>query len=128
MIFVATVLFGALLFFLSRNNNGTVENTVVNTTQAYKSCIKNFSVELCGMYSTEGRARLYETCSNLVIPKTERDTTLYTDNKLVVARWRDNVSQEDVTAYLPYEPGTGFVGCSESVKELLGHIQETGPK
>lgn len=126
-IFVALVSI-SLSFFLFTDKNKTSENVAVNAKQVYESCVKNFSVELCGMYSIERRAKLYQVCSSLVVPITERDTTLYIDNKLVVVRWRDDVSQEDVIAYLPYEPETNFEGCSKSVKELFGHIQETGPR
>ncbi len=121
------VVFGALTFFLSRNNTESPRNTT-DLMQTYKDCVRNFPSELCGMYSAEDRIKLYETCSRLTVPVTERDTTLYADNKLVVVRWLDNVSQEDMTVYLPYEPETGFAGCSKSVKELLQHIQEIGPQ
>lgn len=126
-ILAAIIVFGALAFFLSRDNAESPGNTIIDSMQAYKDCVRNFPSELCGMYSAEGRIKLYETCSRLTIPATERDTTLYADNKLVVVRWRDNISQEDMTVYLPYEPETGFAGCSESVKELLQHVQEIGP-
>ncbi len=115
--------------FISRDNsqNSTLQNKLrtENFTKAYENCINQFSLDLCKMFISEERARLYSICAKAEISKTELDTTVYPENKIAVIRWFDDKIQQTITLYLPYEPETEFAGCSAPVKSTLKHIQES---
>ncbi len=98
---------------------------IENLIKAYKNCINRFSSDLCKMFISEERARLYDICAKAEIPKTELDTTVYPENKIAVIRWFDDKLQQSITLYFPYEPETEFAGCSMSAKSILKHIQES---
>lgn len=88
-------------------------------------CLQTFPSELCSMFVTEERKKLYADCAVAEIPKTADDTSLYYDQKIAVVRWWDTKIQDNKTLYLPYEPERDFAGCSESARTILKHLYET---
>ena len=79
------------------------------------------------LYSDRGVNRdiLYENCAREIPREKIDDTTLNQFEKIVIVWWWDEELQDNVELKFPYEPETGFAGCSESVKGLLRHLQET---
>ena len=73
----------------------------------------------------KNRAELFENCAQDIPREKIDDTVLDPMNKIVTVWWWDDKLQDNVSLELPYEPETGFAGCSESIKNLLQHIQET---
>ncbi len=117
---IAVVIFG----FLNKINN-EVQNLSSKTieTNEYKNCISQFSTEFCKMFIPSERVKLYDICSKAKIPKTELDTGVYPKNKIARVSWWDSERQQNITMWLPYEPETEFVDCSESAKKILRDIQ-----
>lgn len=69
--------------------------------------------------------QLAENCARDIPREKIDDTSFDSENKVVQTYWWDNEIGDNVSIIFPYEPETDFAGCSESVKELLRHIQET---
>lgn len=95
-----------------------------SSIKAYEDCARKRPSDLCKMFSLEERAKLYNICAKAEIPKEADDSAVYPDLKIAVIRWRDGKLQQNISVHLPYEPETGFAGCSESAKSALEHIRE----
>lgn len=94
-----------------------------NATKGYKDCISRWPSDLCKMFISEERAKLYAICAQIEIPKRELDTGVYPENKIARISWWDGKLQQNVTLYLPYEPEIEFNGCSETAKATLRDVQ-----
>ncbi|MCK6462748.1 MAG: hypothetical protein L6Q29_02935 [Candidatus Pacebacteria bacterium] len=104
---------------------------------SYESTCIYSCVELAGydcvnnkcevIYPNKGinREALFENCAKDIPRENIDDTSLNQFEKIVTIWWWDDKLQDNVSFKLPYEPENGFAGCSESVKTLLRHIQET---
>ena len=71
------------------------------------------------------KTELAENCARDIPREKIDDTFLDLENKIVRTSWWDNEIGDNVSIIIPYEPEIDFAGCSESVKGLLRHIQET---
>lgn len=70
---------------------------------------------------------LSDNCANTIFPKdTEKNTILDEEGGVVYVSWYEN--GQDVNVKLPYQPNSGFFGCSEEVKGLLNHVKEVNDK
>lgn len=58
------------------------------------------------------------------VPASSDDSAIDLEIKIVTFYWWDDTLQDNVSLAVPYEPETGFAGCSESVKARLRQIQE----
>lgn len=67
--------------------------------------------------------QLEENCARDIPREKIDDSSFDPENKIVQTYWWDNEINDNVQLIIPYEPETDFAGCSESVKELLRHIQ-----
>jgi len=68
------------------------------------------------------RQELAENCARDISQRVD-DASFDQENKIVMTWLWDEESQDNIAIILPYEPETDFADCSESVKELLRHIQ-----
>lgn len=67
-------------------------------------------------------SELRQRCATAKIP-TARTYTLYDlATRTVLVMWRDEQRRRDVELRLPYEPETGFRGCSPSAQAHLRHV------
>lgn len=124
----SAIIGGTIIYVLiiKDGRNTTLRNTSeINnqTIKAYKDCTNLWAPDLCKMLISEERAKLYDICAKIEIPKTEIDTSVYPNNKIAVIRWWDSNFQQNITLYLPYEPEIKFSNCSESAKTILRDIQ-----
>lgn len=70
------------------------------------------------------RAKLYENCARTEFPRSD-DSSFDPAERIYTIHYWDEKLQDNAKIELPYEPETGFAGCSESAKSILRHIQET---
>ena len=68
-------------------------------------------------------AELAANCKKEIPPGAD-DSSIDLQIGVVTFNWWDYTLQDNVSLTVPYEPETGFVGCSESIKAKLKHIQE----
>ncbi len=71
------------------------------------------------------KAELAKNCARDIPREKIDDSFLDSENGIVRVSWWDNMIGDNVFVVIPYEPESDFAGCSESVKVLLRHIQET---
>jgi hypothetical protein len=86
-----------------------------------------FAIDWNGLESREAeisKTELAENCARDIPREKIDDTSFDSENKVVQTYWWDNEIGDNVSIIFPYEPETDFAGCSESVKELLRHIQD----
>lgn len=119
--------------FVNKNEAERIQTFI----DSYESRCIYICVELSGydcinnkceiLYPDKGinRAVLYKNCAKDIPRGKIDDTLLNIEDKTVTAWWWDENIQDNVEVKLPYEPETDFAGCSESVKGLLRHLQET---
>lgn len=125
----SVILGGAIIYILITKNgqNTTLHNASETSNQiikVYKDCTDLWPSDLCKMFISEERTKLYDICAKIEIPKTELDTSVYPNNKIAIIRWWDSNFQQNITLYLPYDPENKFSGCSESAKTILRDIQK----
>jgi len=72
-------------------------------------------------------AELAANCTKEVPPSAD-DTELDLQVGVVTFRWLDIEHDRQMALAVPYDPDSGFAGCSESVKERLRHIREAQDK
>jgi len=68
------------------------------------------------------RRQLAENCARDIPREKIDDISFDPENKVVQFYWWDIETNDNVHTIVPYEPETGFAGCSESVKDLLRHL------
>ncbi|MBT9175434.1 MAG: hypothetical protein DDT22_01111 [candidate division WS2 bacterium] len=79
------------------------------------------------IYGFELKRELVANCSNLSFPNgVARNTLLDPDNGIVYVKWSNNGNESNIR--IPYEPQSGFQGCSQQAKALLFHVQEVHEK
>lgn len=66
---------------------------------------------------------LVSNCASFSLPNnTERNTLIDSDKGVVYVEWTNNGSE--FNTILPYDPQTGFQGCSQQAKGLLLHVKQ----
>lgn len=73
---------------------------------------------------TQERMQLYENCARTEFPRSD-DTLFDPEKRIIAIYYWDEKLQDNAKLELPFEPETGFAGCSESAKSIIWHIQET---
>jgi len=87
----------------------------------------SFAVVTPAVADSELKRELTTNCANLSFSQsTERNTLLDPDNGIVLVQWSDNGNRRDTR--IPYEPQSGFQGCSQEAKALLSHVREVYEK
>jgi hypothetical protein len=69
---------------------------------------------------------LYARCTGTDIPNIAIDTRLDEMEGTVEVRWTDRRDGIERIVVLPYDPASGFAGCSPSAQRVLKRILETG--
>lgn len=72
----------------------------------------------------ENQARLYENCARTEFPRSD-DSSFNPEKRIVTLYYWDEKLQDNAKLELPFEPETGFAGCSEKAKAILRSFQES---
>jgi hypothetical protein len=76
------------------------------------------------LWFEENRTRLYENCAKFEVPQHSDDSGYDSIKKILTVYWWDGILQQNMSIELPYEPETGFAGCSNAAKEILKSLQQ----
>ena len=136
---IAIVIIGSVVWFFS-SERGT-KNEITDREQQLRNLKEDISsqiprstqsqeeieeIDRAGrLWFEENRTRLYENCAKYTTPPNSDDSGYNPIKKILTIYWWDGTLQQNMSIELPYEPETGFAGCSDPAKEILKHIQQT---
>ncbi|HBT81477.1 hypothetical protein A2757_00145 [Candidatus Giovannonibacteria bacterium RIFCSPHIGHO2_01_FULL_48_47] len=71
----------------------------------------------------QARDQLYENCARTEFPISD-NSSLDPKKRIYTIYYWDEKLQDNAKIELPFEPETGFTGCSKKAKAILRHVQE----